>query len=95
MIRVKCFEKNKDGKIEFTQEQLQALLNEAYECGREDGATCVTIPFGRWNDYWYSSSVLTATNAVGTTVVSSNESTSPDVLEIRYGRNTTETKSET
>ena len=43
---VKCFTKNEKGKIEFTQDVLEKLLNEVYSAGYSDGSN---------KHYWWSS----------------------------------------
>lgn len=37
MRKIKVFNLNKEGKIEFTKEQLEKLLNETYEDGYNEG----------------------------------------------------------
>lgn len=48
---VKIFTPNKNGKIEFTKEELEALLNEVWQ----DGYT-------QNRQYWWTSPTWTATN---------------------------------
>ena len=36
MKKIKVFSINKDGKIEFTKEQLEKLLNETYDEGQQE-----------------------------------------------------------
>lgn len=66
MTKIRVFPKNEKGKIEFTKEELQKLLNEVYNEGKIDsytisyGSNITTIP------YYYS------------TITSSNSSTSID-----------------
>lgn len=43
---IKCFTKNKDGKIEFTQKELEKLLNEIYKSGYDDANN---------RHYWWTS----------------------------------------
>lgn len=60
MSRVVVIEKNKDGKIELTKEELQKMLDDAYSQGYTDGKgryETITYPS---NPIWYTT---TATNA--------------------------------
>jgi hypothetical protein len=43
-MKVKVFEVEKNGKISFTKNELEKLLNEVYDSGYEDGK--------RSNNYW-------------------------------------------
>ena len=58
MSRVVVIEKNKDGKIELTKEELQKMLDDAYNQGYVDGK-------GRYDTITYPSypSWLSTTNA--------------------------------
>ena len=61
MIKIRVFSPNERGKIEFTKEELQKLLNEVYNEGKVDsytisyGSNITTIP--------YSYSTITASNS--------------------------------
>lgn len=60
MIKIRVFSPNERGKIEFTKEELQKLLNEVYNEGKMDsytisyGSNITTTP--------YSCSTITASN---------------------------------
>ena len=43
---IKCFTKNKDGKIEFTEKELEKLLNEIYKSGYDEANS---------KHYWWTS----------------------------------------
>lgn len=47
-MKIKIFYPNPSGKIEFTREELEALLNEAYEEGRRESHT--TYPYISYTD---------------------------------------------
>lgn len=50
MSRVVVIEKNKDGKIELTKDELQKMLDDAYNQGYDDGKSkydTITIPSTR------------------------------------------------
>lgn len=64
MTKIRVFPKNEKGKIEFTKEELQKLLNEVYNEGRVDS---YTISYG---------SNITATPYCYPTITTSNSSTS-------------------
>lgn len=61
MIRIRVFSYNEKGKIEFTKEELQKLLNDVYNEGKADsytisyGSNITTTP--------YSYSTITASNS--------------------------------
>lgn len=66
MIRIKVFSYNEKGKIEFTKEELQKLLNEVYNEGKTDS---YTISYG---------SNITTTPYPYSTITTSNSSISID-----------------
>ncbi len=68
MSRVVVIEKNKDGKIELTKEELQKMLDDAYTQGYVDGKwkyDTITYP----SYPWY---VSTNTNTISTDKVTLN-----------------------
>lgn len=64
MTKIRVFPKNEKGKIEFTKEELQKLLNEVYNEGKRDsytisyGSNITTTPYYSTNTP-SSSSILT------------------------------------
>ena len=66
MTKIRVFPKNEKGKIEFTKEELQKLLNEVYNEGKIDS---YTISYG---------SNITTTPYYYSTIPTSNSSTSID-----------------
>ena len=66
MIKIRVFSPNERGKIEFTKEELQKLLNEVYNEGKIDS---YTISYG---------SNITTTPYYYPTITTSNSSTSID-----------------
>lgn len=66
MTKIRVFPKNEKGKIEFTKEELQKLLNEVYNEGKIDS---YTISYG---------SNITTTPYYYSTITTSNSSTSID-----------------
>lgn len=60
-MKIKIFYPNPSGKIEFTREELEALLNEAYEEGRRESHT--TYPYISYTDGSPSWTTTTATPA--------------------------------
>ena len=66
MTKIRVFPKNEKGKIEFTKEELQKLLNEVYNEGKIDS---YTISYG---------SNITTTPYYYSTIATSNSSTSID-----------------
>ena len=66
MTKIRVFPHNEKGKIEFTKEELQKLLNEVYNEGKIDG---YTISYG-------STTITTPTAVSYSTTAASNLSTS-------------------
>lgn len=66
MIKIRVFSPNERGKIEFTKEKLQKLLNEVYNEGKMDS---YTISYG---------SNITTTPYSYPTITANNSSTSID-----------------
>ena len=66
MTKIRVFPKNEKGKIEFTKEELQKLLNEVYNEGKMDSYTI------------YYGSNITTTPYYYSTITTSNSSTSID-----------------
>lgn len=50
-MRIKIFIPNNNGKLEFTKEELEKLLEEAYQEGYDDGSkkTVISYPTGIQN----------------------------------------------
>lgn len=73
----KTFKKNKDGKIEFTVDELKKLLDDAYWEGYHDNDTWVYNTPGTAKKSWWSSPyVWTSTTATDITLNSSNDNNS-------------------
>ena len=66
MIKIRVFPHNEKGKIEFTKEELQKLLNEVYNEGKIDS---YTISYG---------SNITTTPHYYSTIATGNSSTPSD-----------------
>ena len=66
MTKIRVFPKNDKGKIEFTKDELQKLLNEVYNEGKIDSYTIS-----------YGSNITTTPYCYGT-ITTSNSSTSID-----------------
>lgn len=64
MTKIRVFPKNEKGKIEFTKEELQRLLNEVYNEGKADSYTI------------YYGSGLTTTTPYYSTITTNNSSSS-------------------
>lgn len=67
-MRVRCFYPNKEDKIEFTREELEKLINDVYDEGREDGeklASQKTVPIiyptpaNPYTPIWYNTPIYT------------------------------------
>lgn len=59
-MKVKVFQLNNHGKIEFTREELEKLLNEVYSDGYKEGEADARAYTWTWN----SPFLTTATNAI-------------------------------
>lgn len=72
---IKCFTKNKNGKIEFTQAELEKLLNEIYKAGYDDANNkhyWWSSPYYYSTTPYYSYSTTAADVSTGITVNSCN-----------------------
>lgn len=59
---IKVFTKNKEGKIEFTEEELRKVLNEAYLEGYNSrNNNTITWPSPKWWDEPYYTTTTTTT----------------------------------
>jgi len=59
MSRVVVIEKNKDGKIELTKDELQKMLDDAYSQGYADGnKTYDTITYPSYPNWIYKSASI-------------------------------------
>lgn len=67
MKTIKVFYKNKDGKIEFTNKELEKLLNETYREGYHEGYS-----EGTSNTFTWSQPYLTNTCDSATITLSNN-----------------------
>ena len=75
MTKIRVFPKNEKGKIEFTKEELQKLLNEVYNEGKIDS---YTISYGSnitTTPYYYS----TTTTSNSSTLIDKNNLTSLNI----------------
>ena len=68
MRKIKVFNLNKEGKIEFTKEELEKLLNETYEDGYHEGKSHTYT----WTTPYYSSKEITLLNNDMSTTDSTN-----------------------
>ena len=63
MSRVVVIEKNKDGKIELTKEELQKMLDDAYTQGYADGkGRYDTITYPSHPVVWYTTTTSNTTS---------------------------------
>ena len=72
----KTFKKNKDGKVEFTVDELKKLLDEAYWEGYHDNDTWVYNTPGTGKTWWSSPYIWTSTTTSDITLNSSNDKNS-------------------
>lgn len=85
MTKIRVFPKNDKGKIEFTKDELQRLLNEVYTEGKAD-TYIVYYGSGSTITPWYStitannSTISLDKNKISDTGISSTSST----LEVKY-----------
>lgn len=69
MSYVVVVEKNKDGKIEFTKDELQKMLDEAYNKGYSDGKATRWDTISYPSNHWY---VSTSSNTVANNKITLN-----------------------
>ena len=69
-MKIKIFYPNTNGKLEFTKEELESLLNEAYNDGYRDGNYCRT-----WT-YTYPSITCNSSDATISNIVDSTNAKS-------------------
>ena len=85
MTKIRVFPKNERGKIEFTKEELQKLLNEVYSEGKADSYT-VYYGSGSTLAPWYST--ITANNSTisldKNKVPDTGAFSTPSTLEVKY-----------
>lgn len=70
------FYKNKEGKVEFTEDALKALLDRVYNQGYNDGKNTGSIIWNspsKWYDDWWNKPVITWSNTASSTGVSLND----------------------
>lgn len=75
-MKVKIFQPNARGKIEFTRAELEKLLNEIYEEGRKDCERTHHYPFV-YNTPYYD----TITNTITTSGASINSTSASDSID--------------
>lgn len=65
-MRIKVFYPNDEGKIEFTREELEKLINEVYNEGKSDGTTVYPITYPTYptitNPYYQSPYITCSDN---------------------------------
>lgn len=69
MTKIRVFPRNEKGKIEFTKEELQKLLNEVYNEGRADNCS---IYYGSNTIPIISCTTSATTNKVSTSIDKNN-----------------------
>ena len=63
MIKIRVFSPNERGKIEFTKEELQKLLNEVYNEGKIDSYT-ISYGSNTTNTPYYYSTINTSNSSM-------------------------------
>ena len=80
MTKIRVFPKNEKGKIEFTKEELQRLLNEVYNEGKTDNYT-IYYGYGLTNTTPYYST--TTTNSSSLSITRDNITSTPITIEVK------------
>ena len=80
MTKIRVFPKNEKGKIEFTKEELQRLLNEVYNEGKTDSYT-IYYGYGLTNTTPYYS--ITTTNSSSLPITRDNITSTPITIEVK------------
>lgn len=79
MTKIRVFPKNDKGKIEFTKEELQKLLNEVYNEGKMDS---YTIYYGSGLTATVPYSTITA-NSASTSTDGTNITSTPLTIKVK------------
>ena len=74
-MKVRVFTANANGKVEFTKEELEKLLNEVYQDAK-NGCIVINTP----SNPWWDSPTITLNGEANTTT----RTTSDKTLEIKY-----------
>ena len=85
----KVFKLNKDGKVEFTKEELKKLLDEVYNKGYDDGKAqnfTWNSPWRWYDPYYYTTTCSSDSNVVLTT---SNSTVTNNPYTITYSNDST------
>lgn len=83
MTKIRVFPHNEKGKIEFTKEELQRLLNEVYNEGKADSYT-ICYGSGLTPSYTYTT-ITTSNSSISIDKNKINTSTAtPLTLEVKY-----------
>ena len=88
MTKIRVFPKNEKGKIEFTKEELQRLLNEVYNEGKTDSYT-IYYGYGLTNTTPYYSITTTpyysttTTNSSSLSITRDNITSTPITIEVK------------
>ena len=72
---IKCFCKNKNNKIELTEQELKELLDEVYKYGYNEGNK---------KTYWYTSPTINPNPWCEYTTISTTTGTTTDDKTIKY-----------
>ena len=80
MTKIRVFPKNEKGKIEFTKDELQRLLNEVYNEGKTDSYT-IYYGYGLINTTPYYST--TTTNSSSLSITRDNITSTPITIEVK------------
>ena len=80
MTKIRVFPKNEKGKIEFTKEELQRLLNEVYNEGKTDSYT-IYYGYGLTNTIPYYSTITT--NSSSLSITRDNITSTPITIEVK------------
>ena len=69
VMKIRVFSTNEKGKIEFTKDELEKLLNEVYYEGRNDYVTITTPSYPSWTISTFNTSNTTTNPIDGTKTV--------------------------
>ena len=90
-MKTKIFTKNEKGKIEFTESELKALLDEIYNEGYHDGkgrsytytTPYISKPWWQYGTWCTADSTTTTTTAKGVTTTATTSGTDSSTLTIK------------
>lgn len=74
-MKIKILTPNELGKFEFTKEELERLLKEAYDDGYHDGRSYISSNFSLTTPYWPSVTYCNGSDSASSAIKATKEET--------------------